>query len=86
MVFLTLFIVFKYIMSQTDINNFNSQYPTLTVKKTSAFHDCFLIIDDSEVYHIGASVKDAGGKCFGITLIQDQQIAKDLINRLKSIK
>ena len=76
----------KTSLSQTDINNFNSQYPTLTVKKTSAFHDRFLIIDDSEVYHIGASVKDAGGKCFGITLIQDHQIAKDLIKRLKTIK
>ena len=76
----------KTSMTQTDISNFNRQYPMLTVKKTSAFHDRFLIIDDSDVYHIGASIKDAGSKCFGITLIQDSQIANDLISRLKSIK
>jgi len=76
----------KTSLSQTDISNFNSQYPKLNVKKTAIFHDRFLIIDDHNVYHIGASIKDAGGKCFGITLIQDQQIASDLISRLKTIK
>jgi len=76
----------KTSLSQTDISNFNSQYPKLNVKKTAVFHDRFLIIDDHDVYHIGASIKDAGGKCFGITLIQDQQIASDLISRLKTIK
>ncbi len=50
-------------ISVQDINNFNAQYPALTVKKTTAFHDRFLIIDDTEGYHIGASLKDAGKKC-----------------------
>ncbi len=76
----------KASISQTDINSFNSQYPTLKVKKTAAFHDRFLILDDTSVYHIGASIKDAGSKCFAITLIQDQQMAKNLIARLKTIK
>jgi len=58
-------------ISAQDINNFNAQYPTLTVKKTTAFHDRFLIIDGVEGYHIGASLKDAGKKCFGITKIED---------------
>ena len=73
-------------LTQTDINNFNSQYPMLTVKTTSAFHDRFLVIDDKDVYHIGASIKDAGKKCFGITLIQDKKIASDLIKRLAAIR
>ena len=47
-----------------DINNFNAQYPSLT--GTVAFHDRFLIIDDLEGYHIGASLKDAGKKCCGM--------------------
>lgn len=76
----------KASISQTDINSFNSQYPTLKVKKTAAFHDRFLILDDTSVYHIGASIKDAGSKCFAITLIQDPQMAKNLIARLKTIK
>ena len=58
----------------------------MTIKKTTLFHDRFLIIDDKDVYHIGASIKDAGGKCFGVTLIQDTLMAKDLITRLKALK
>lgn len=73
-------------LNQTDINKFNSQYPTLTVRKTEAFHDRFLVIDDTIVYHIGASIKDAGGKCFGITLIRDHQMVTDLVARLKAVE
>lgn len=50
---------------------FNAQYPTLTVKKTQVFHDRFIILDGITAYHIGASIKDAGKKCFGISLIDD---------------
>ena len=57
-------------ISALDIRNFNAQYSTLTVKKTTAFHDRFLIIDGTEGYHIGASLKDAGKKCFGINRIE----------------
>ena len=57
-------------ISALDIRNFNAQYPTLTVKKTTAFHDRFLIIDGVEGYHVGASLKDAGKKCFGINRIE----------------
>ena len=56
------------------------------VKMTNAFHDRFMVLDDKTVYHIGASIKDAGKKCFGITLIQDDTMANDLISRLKKIK
>ena len=73
-------------LSQIDIKNFNAQYPKLEVKMTNAFHDRFMVLDDKTVYHIGASIKDAGKKCFGITLIQDDTMANDLISRLKKIK
>ena len=43
----------------------------LDVKYTNVFHDRFLILDGKTVYHIGASLKDAGKKCFGITLMKD---------------
>ncbi len=81
----TIYTFAKTKLSQTDIANFNAQYPVLAVKTTNVFHDRFLILDDKDVYHIGASIKDAGKKCFGITLIQDKDIAKDLIQRLKAI-
>ena len=51
-------------LSNRDINMFNSQYPNLTVKHMTAFHDRFLILDDTVGYHVGASLKDAGKKVF----------------------
>lgn len=69
-------------LSEADVNNFNQQYPTLEVKYTGVFHDRFLIIDDTCAYHIGASIKDAGKKCFGISLIEDIRIVKDILERL----
>ena len=64
-------------LSQTDVDNFNAQYPKLDVKYTRAFHDRFLILDKTKAYHVGASLKDAGKKCFGINLIEDAGIVRD---------
>jgi len=69
-------------LSITDISTFNSQYPTLTINHTQNFHDRFLIIDNTIVYHIGASLKDAGKKCFAINLMEDNNLAQSIINRL----
>lgn len=70
-------------LSTKDINKFNAQYPKLSVKTTTDFHDRFLIIDKAEVYHIGASIKDAGKKSFGITKIEDKDLIKSLINKVR---
>ena len=53
--------------SDADIETFNAQYPKLTVRYNETFHDRFLIIDDKEIYLIGASLKDLGSKCFAFT-------------------
>lgn len=68
-------------ISMQDISNFNAQYPSLMVKKTTVFHDRFLIIDGVEGYHIGASLKDAGKKCFGITKIEGQDDIKEIVKK-----
>ncbi|MFU9974731.1 ORF6N domain-containing protein [Fannyhessea vaginae] len=70
-------------LSTKDINKFNAQYPKLSVKTTTDFHDRFLIIDKAEVYHIGASIKDAGKKSFGITKIEDKDLIQSLINKVR---
>ena len=70
-------------LSTKDINKFNAQYPKLSVKTTTDFHDRFLIIDSTEVYHIGASIKDAGKKSFGITKIEDKDLIQSLINKVR---
>lgn len=66
-----------------DVDNFNAQYPALKVEYTGTFHDRFLILDRKTAYHIGASLKDAGKKTFGITLINDKGITKDILQRLE---
>ena len=50
---------------------------------TEVFHDRFLVIDGVTAYHIGASLKDAGKKCFGITRIEDVGVISDILQRLK---
>ena len=70
-------------LSPTDINNFNQQYPALSVNYTEEFHDRFLIIDESWGYHIGASLKDTGKKCFAINRIEDRENIRDILNRIK---
>ena len=52
-----------------DIEKYNKQYNNLTIKQTKSFHDRFLIIDNQEVYHIGASLKDLGKKVFAFSKI-----------------
>jgi len=71
-------------LTKIDITNFNSQYPTLELNYTNAFHDRFLLLDDQIAYHIGASLKDAGKKCFGMNRIEDMEIIKNILLRLKS--
>ena len=69
-------------LSSRDVNKFNSQYPKLEIKYTDKFHDRFLIIDKKLIYHIGASIKDAGKKCFEITQIKYYSILKDILSKL----
>ena len=63
-----------------DIQKFNKEYPILKVARTNKFHDRFIIIDNKEMYHLGASIKDLGKKCFGINKIEDLDIIGKIIN------
>jgi hypothetical protein len=55
---------------QLDIEKYNKQYPLVQLHTCSVVHDRFLIIDDAEVYHIGASLKDLGKKMFAFSRLQ----------------
>lgn len=63
-----------------DVKKFNKEYPILKVSKTNKFHDRFIIVDNKEMYHLGASIKDLGKKCFGINKIEDMEIIEKIIN------
>ena len=67
-------------IEKIDIQKFNKEYPVLKVAKTNKFHDRFIVIDNKEMYHLGASIKDLGKKCFGINKIKDLEIIQKIIN------
>ena len=66
-------------ISKLNIQQFNKEYPILKVAKTDKFHDRFIIIDNKELYHCGASIKDLGKKCFGINKIDDIEIINKFV-------
>jgi len=52
---------------QLDLKKHNVQYPSIEIKKFDLSHDRFLIIDEKEIYHFGASLKDLGKKWFAVS-------------------
>ena len=50
-----------------DLEKYNLQYTPIHIKKINIAHDRFLIIDEKELYHIGASLKDLGKKIFAFS-------------------
>ena len=66
---------------QLDLEKHNSQYPAIEIREWSTSHDRFLIIDQKELYHIGASLKDLGKKWFGFSRMDS--LAQDVLNKLK---
>jgi hypothetical protein len=65
---------------QVDLDKHNAQYPMIEIKIYPKSHDRFLIIDDTELYHIGASLKDLGKKWFAFSRMDDltQMILENL--------
>ncbi|MDD4127816.1 MAG: ORF6N domain-containing protein [Methanomicrobium sp.] len=65
---------------QLDVAKYNCQYPPVKILEFKKSHDRFLILDDTEVYHFGASLKDLGKKWFAFS-----KIDKDSITIIKRI-
>lgn len=64
-----------------DLVKANEQYGNFEVKTSTKSHDRFLIIDDTEVYHLGASLKDLGKRLFAFTKLHSET-ANTLLNAL----
>ena len=64
-----------------DLEKYNSQYNNIEIKKFDNSHDRFLIIDENEVYHIGASLKDLGKKWFAFSKMDIGNLS--ILDRLK---
>jgi len=65
-----------------DVEKFNAQYPPLTMEKFNKSHDRFLIIDDENIYHFGASLKDLGKKWFAFSKMEMDTIG--FLNQLNT--
>ncbi len=63
---------------------FKAQHGMLSVRTTSAFHDRFLVIDNSIVYHFGASIKDLGKKTFMFSLIEEPEVVTTIQAKVNS--
>ena len=64
---------------QLDLDRHNSQYPPIDIRTYRDSHDRFLIVDETDVYHIGASLKDLGKKMFAFSKLD---IPAAVINEL----
>ena len=66
-------LVYTYKISENlrlDLEKHNSQYPAIEIRTYTKSHDRFLIIDNADVYHIGASLKDLGRKMFAFSKLE----------------
>ncbi len=66
-------LVYTYKISDNlrlDLEKHNSQYPAIEIRTYTKSHDRFLIIDNADVYHIGASLKDLGRKMFAFSKLE----------------
>ncbi len=71
-------------LSKLDIEKYNSQYNNLKIIYDDTFHDRYLVLDSSIVYHCGTSLNHAGSKTFSINKIEDGFVKKSLINKINS--
>ena len=62
---------------------FNKQYRYLNLRCSKAFHDRFIIIDDKEYYHLGASIKDLGNTTFMFSLLEEKEMITSLKDKWK---
>lgn len=67
-----------------DLHKANEQYGSFALKNFTQSHDRFLIIDDKEVYHLGASLKDLGKKWFAFSKL-DIATVQGILNEIKKL-
>ncbi|MFH1674482.1 MAG: ORF6N domain-containing protein [Pseudomonadota bacterium] len=67
-----------------DIKKFNEQYPAIEIKEFKNSHDRFIIIDNTTVYHFGASLKDLGKKWFAFSKMDIGAV--EMLTRLEGLK
>ncbi len=67
-----------------DVEKANAQYPPIQVKLFTQSHDRFIILDQTEIYHLGASLKDLGRKWFAFSKL-DQRSVQSMLTSIKEV-
>jgi len=67
-----------------DLKKHNEQYEPIQIEELAEAHDRFLILDNTAVYHFGASLKDLGKKWFAFSMMDPESLT--ILDRLKSTK
>ena len=75
----------KSLLTETDINKYNSQYDNLKIIYDDTFHDRYFIIDKKEIYHCGTSINRIGTKTFSINILEDNIVKQLLIDKVKTL-
>ncbi len=73
------------LLKEIDIDKYQKQYNNLKVIYNNDFHDRYIILDQKEIYHCGASLNYAGSKTFSINKLEDKIVKKSLIKYLLEI-
>ena len=73
-------------INKRDLAMYERQYQNVKIVKNDSFHDRFIIIDKNTLYHCGASFKDLGKKCFAITKMEDNEILKNLLDKIDKLE
>jgi hypothetical protein len=69
-----------------DLKKYNTQYKPITIKIFKDSHDRFMIIDNKDTYHIGASLKDLGKKWFAFSRLDIESLKKPMVSGFNSCK
>ncbi len=69
----------KGLLKEIDIDKYQKQYKNLKVVYNNDFHDRYIILDQKEIYHCGASLNYAGSKTFSINKLEDKIVKNSLM-------
>ena len=73
------------LLKELDINKYQKQYKNLNIVYSNNFHDRYIILDQKEIYHCGASFNYAGSKTFSINKLEDKIIKDNLLKYIFKI-
>lgn len=81
----TLVVKPKSLLKKDALEKYNKQYNNLKVIYDDSWHDRYIIIDKRKIYHLGASLNYIGSKTFNINKLEDEDVIKLLLDKLKIV-